>query len=646
MTPEQERASTYPKGVWWVLASAGSGKTFTFIQRIANMIKSGIKPYNILAVTFTKKTAEEMQKRLEALIGKDASESVTIGTFHSIANRLINSYDTDFCNAKVAPDWWIMQKLSSICGPYSEKNHLGMDLGIKAGEMATFISYQKANLVGPDGDFVINEVTYFAKAVPTEKLREAYATFERLKEESRYITFEDILVRFYELLSTDEDFQSMVRKKFHYVLIDEFQDTSKLMMKIIKYINTDNLFVVGDHRQSIYSFINADVENIMQFPSEFPEANLVELNKNFRSTQNIVNLSNKIIGLSPMEQYKQFKPSESVAEVGDKIGFSSYLTQKTQAEAIADKIEALQTEGVNLSEIAVLVRTNAQGADFEEVFSDRDIPYVVSKTSSFFDKREILDILSYCRITVDTTDDTSLRRIINTPSRYLTNQFIEDCERMATNNKTSLLTALRSHPQSYEWKFKRGVTNLTDTISSLRRHTNGNAGKFIRTLVEEIDYMGHVSANFTSSNATVDVTESINKLVEMASKFKNVRDFLGYIQVISDKKKKKKKDAVSITTCHSAKGLEWSVTFVVNMNDQLFPHKMNKNIEEERRLFYVACSRPKKKLFVSWHNIDSTSGEARETSPFIYELLGVEKVNEMNEDVLRGAREGSCKVGA
>lgn len=639
-TTEQKEAINTINGNTVVIASAGSGKTASFTTRIGNMIHNhGISPHEILAFTFTRKASEEIRKRLAKIIGKEQAKKVAIGTFHGIAYRLLKVLDPAFEKVDICPDWWKISTLNDICKPRTDRNHRGMSLPLKAGELAQFISYQKANNVKPTDTFVINDQVAFVDCVDEVHLREAYATYEQLKTESRQVDFDDFLIRFYEKLRDDEKFRSRIQGQFKYILVDEYQDTSSIVCSIIKLINDKNVFVVGDFRQGIYGFINADISNILDFKENFDDVKLIELNKNFRSTQNIVNLSNDIIGHSSIEKYKDYKPSESVAEVGDKVRLSIYQDERVQANRIADKIEDLSESGTPLSEIAILVRANAQTAIFEETLSDRDIPFDVSKSMSFFDRKEVLDLISYARLVANSEDDASFRRIINSPNRYLSKKFVEDLEKFAGAHDMNLMQAVRVTPQAGEWKFKRGIDNFTKVIQDLHYQSNVNAGRFLRNVVKLTRYIEYINESTISASTIPEKLDAVEKLCEIASKFPTIQAFLAHVSKIDDKKKKSKgKDAVNIMTVHASKGLEFDAVFVPNVNEDLFPHSMSVDHEEERRLFYVACSRPRKQLFVSWFFYGSDMEKLNE-GMFIKELLGKDKVLEMKKSLFRGATE-------
>ncbi|MED3440186.1 ATP-dependent helicase [Bacillus subtilis] len=641
LTDEQKQAVISTDGNYLVMASAGSGKTSSFVTRIAYMIQEkGVDPSEILAITFTKKASEEMKKRLSKMIGKNNAAKVPMGTFHSISYKLLKTLDSDFSKQKIAPDWWRFQTLNDLCKEGSDKNPHGLNIGIMAGQLSSFISYQKSNMIHCDEELLIDENVGYVAGVSPSLLKEAYKTYERLKEQSRQIDFDDMLFKLYDKLNNDMNFKNKLSKQYKYIMVDEFQDTSKIVIEIVKLINSRNVFVVGDFRQSIYKFINANVENILNFNEQFENVKVIELNKNFRSSGNIVKLSNKIIEKSNIEKYKFFKPSEAVHEKGEDVCFSIYENEYRQFENIANKIEELNQGGTPLKEIAILVRTNAQTAIIEEMLAERDIPYDVSKSMSFFDRKEVLDLLSYARIAVDQNDDASFRRIINTPNRYLGKKFVDELELFASKKDMSLLNAIRVTPHNSEWKFRNNIDPFLKIIEDLKSQvvSDVNAGRFMRNIVKSLKYVSYIENTTATASSIPEKLESIDKICEMASKFPNIRAFLAHVISIKDKQNKSKgKDAVQILTLHSSKGLEWDVVFLPNNNKEIMPHDMNSDTEEERRLFYVGASRPRKELFISWYVYDRDAS-VREEGEFISELLGESLLLEIIKPIFRGQK--------
>lgn len=649
-TNEQKEAVKTVEGNVCCIASAGSGKTVAFTTRIAYMLKElDVKAENIMAITFTTKASEEMIKRLNKMVGNESVNGITIGTTHSVFYKLLKSNDKDISKLKIAPDWWRFSLMNDMCLDKSGNNPNGLGLGaygLRASELGSFISHQKNSLIGHLDDVVIDEKVEFAKSVPRELLQQAYIKYEILKDNSRQIDFDDILKITYDKALEDESFRSKLSNQFKYIMIDEYQDTSFVVKEALKLINNKNVFAVGDFRQSIYGFINAKIENILNFEKDFQGAKIIELNKNFRSTQSIVGLSNRIISNSPIEAYQNYKPSESVSGVGEEVDFSIYLNEYVQAEQISDKIHELKEDGHQLSEIAILLRTNSQTSTLEDVFAQQDIPYEVNKSSSFFDRREIVDILSYAKLALDTEDDESLRRIYNTPNRYLSKKFIHELESFASKEDISLYYAMEITPHNKEWKYKSNIDKVRKIVDDLSSRTNENAGKFIRTIINKVKYEAHIESVSTTPSSLNERLDSLDRLCEMASKFPSVKAFLAHVVTIKDKQNKSiGKDAVQLVTMHSSKGLEWDTVFVVNVNDNVIPHEMSglnyAGIEEERRVLYVACSRARSSLSISWVAYDNEMSINKE-SRFVKELIEGEALT-LRKKINSGERSASFK---
>lgn len=636
LTSEQKQAVTTMEGNVCCIASAGSGKTSAFATRIAYMIKKGITPSTIMAITFTKKASEEMLKRLAKLVGKDKAKQVTIGTTHSVFLKLLKQYDMEFAKYGIIQDWQRMSWCKDLCDDFDGKKNLnGLGIGIKAGQLAGFISYQKSNLVKPNDPLIFDDVTDYVSSLDEDKLREAYKRYERLKSNSRQIDFDDMLMYMHTKLSVDENFRSIMQGLFEYIMVDEFQDSSKVVTAIIKMINDRNVFVVGDFRQSIYSFMNAKVENILNFHKEFNDVTTIELNKNFRSTQRIVQISNDIISLSPIESYRDYKMSESVAEEGQPVKMTAYQNEFVQVREIGSVIQQRIEEGIAPKEIAVLVRTNSQSGGLEEHLSALEIPYELSKTTSFFDKREIMDMLAYLKLVSDHDDNDSFRRVYNNPNRYLSKASLEKLEVEAKDKDISLWNASIPSPQNANWAFKKGVGTLRNIVSNGRDmiEDGSTIKEVLQYIFETTGYKKHIADTTSTHSATVEKEDAIKRLGEMSKKFNSIQLFLTNINIIKDKQKKAKgTDCVQLSTVHSAKGLEWDVVFVVDVNEGMFPHEFNSNIEEERRLFYVACSRPRKELYVSWVVFDD-EGIIVKDSQFTEELVGKEELAEMRKEI-------------
>lgn len=639
LTKEQRQAVTTIDGNIEVLSVAGSGKTHSFVTRIAYMISKGIEPENILAVTFTKKATEEMESRLKKLVGADNVSRLMIGTFHSIAMRTL--IKNNMLSRKVIPEWEKFNILNDIVKDYDkENNHNGMSLGIPAVELASFISMQKASLIESNMEDLkehINLQNVSEASLETVSRKDwalAYKKYEELKKSKRLIDFDDILLMFHNNLKNNKSFRERIQNQFDYVMIDEGQDTSFINMEIIKMINQRNVCIVGDFRQSIYSFMNADVKNMLNFQNQFKNVELIEMNINFRSTQKIVNFSNRIIANAKNDEYDKYKQAESANEVGDDVKLHIFSNEQRQYDNVVSKIIATHSEkGVNFDEMAVLVRTNSEMAFLETLLNDFDIPYEVSKQGSFFERKEIIDLLSYADIVVNNDNDTAFRRIINAPSRFIRKITIEGLDKNSNQHNCNLMNSV---------KYTDMRSSERNKLSSLLQLINDysdkdiKADKFLREIIYKTGYMAFLEKNARTATALEDKKKAIENLLKIASRFSTVEDFTKYIQVMQIKMKDNKgKETLKISTIHSSKGLEWDYVYVVSADEVTLPHEMCSDYEEERRLFYVACSRPRKELHLCYPMF--REGQMLKASPFIMEMFESEKVfKEATKPILRG----------
>ena len=594
-TNTQQQAINTTNGNVLVIASAGSGKTSVFTNRIAKLIlEEGIQPNRILAVTFTKKASGEMRERLANLVGESVANRVVMGTFHSFANKILRFYYPSYREKEFVKDWWILKTVGDICRPTTQKNPYGLNIGIdKVKDVISYIEYMKNQGFYPNDENAPNfDVT----------MNEAYNSFEYLKNNANYITMSDLIIDLYGSLKRDEHIRRTVASLFDKVQIDEFQDTSDLVLNCIKLINKENVFVVGDFRQSIFSFIGAEVNNILSFGEHFDNVQLIELQDNFRSSENIVNFSNEIIENAPVESYKRFKPSKAFKGLGEDVKFRTYQTEEEEAEDILNQIEEAIQKGTKPNEIAVILRTNAQIGFYEEVFNQRGIKCDVSRDGSFFNYGEVIDILSYLRLAVNQGDNTSVRRVINRPSRFLSNKLISDMDIHAKANDLTLIEALNEHPSATMGYQAKNIQDFLYVIQELARNVHSEPHKLIQMVLKLTDYRRYVKDISLTKEKQDTKNENINKLIKIAKKYKDVRSMLRSIDDMEKNRRETNRDGVQVMTIHKSKGLEYDVVFVPALVEGVLPHKMSfetNNIEEERRLFYVASSRAREQLQVS-----------------------------------------------
>lgn len=635
-TESQRKGILANEGNYLINAGGGSGKTRVFITRIARMIKDGTAtPDEVLGLTFTKDAAEEMRKRLVKAIGKEDAKNVHLSTFHSFAYGILKKkYPDKYNRVKIMPQWWKMKVLNDFCSKSSNYNPGGMDLPCKAGDLATFISRQKLNLVQPGDELFLDMYTEGVATVAKDDLEYIYAKYCDMAEKARMVEFDDMLLDLYLKLEENDTLVRSIQNQYTYIMIDETQDTNIVSMEIIKYITTGNLFVVGDFRQSIYGFNNAYINNILDFDQEFDDVQIIDLEQNFRSTKNIVGLANKLIDKSPNPKYKKFKSQESGRDIdGSPIKFTVYRDSGFEAIEIANKIQDMVDDGKYAYEdFAILLRTNAQLGIYESIFTEQEIPVDVSSDKSFFDRREIADLIAYAQHTVDPYDDLSFRRVYNSPNRFISNanQAIIDefafkheltLEQAAIEAGTSSSRALSSYISIFE--------DLRDDYETKR------ADSFLIEVYKRTGYKEHIERTSMTTNDMEMRLDAIQSLFNIAKKFRNINAFLAHLIAVKQNDSRKNEHAVKLLTVHASKGLEFEYVFVPAFSDQFFPHDMNPDIEEERRLSYVACTRAKNHLEISMPNFVSDGGGEFNPSPFLIDLIG-DEILEMKKDVTRG----------
>lgn len=620
-------------------AGGGAGKTAAFTARIANLIANeGVSPEEILGLTFTKEAAENMRKRLKKLIGKKKSDKVHLSTFHSFAYGLLKqNFPHRYEDKTIIKDWFKMSKLYDIVAKPNRSNNIGLSLPIKAGELGSFISYQKANMIKQGMNVLIDDNVSYVSYVDPALLQSAFDTYCEATKNARVLEFDDMLVDVYYELKNNEEFLNNIKSRYKYVMVDEFQDTNTVNMEILKLITDNNLFVVGDFRQGIYGFINANINNILDFKNTFSDVKLVELQENFRSTNNIVGFANKVISTSPVDKYKQFSEQIGARKIeGNPIRIKLYEGEYNEAMDICDEIiDLVDNQDKSYNDFAILSRTNTQLGFYESMLADNDIPADVSSSRSFFDRKEISDILYYAEHVVNPEDDMSLRRIINSPSRYISKAIISDLDKYSYKNNITLEAAL-SRMEVSNALVKKNLLSLQELFEQLRKNSDSmTAGKFLRHIYKHTRYEQHLQKTAKTSSELIMKTEAVEKLFELSKKFPNIRAFLGHVSIIRSNNNSGSKDGVKLMTVHAAKGLEFEHVYIPYATADNFPHEMNSDIEEERRLFYVATSRAKNEMTISAPMFTKTA--PLNLSPFLVDVVGSE-ILDLRKSIIRGEK--------
>ena len=621
-----------------IVAGAGSGKTKVLTTRIAHLMNNGVDSFNILALTFTNKAAAEMKERVEKILGNTEARNLYIGTFHSVFARILRAeaprigypnnftiYDTDDSRSVV----------KTVVGELNLDDKL-----YKANVCHNRISSAKNALVGPDEyatDYYLQQEDMRANR---PALAQVYKAYQARCFKNGAMDFDDLLFKMYELL---RDFPEVLHKyqhKFKYILIDEYQDTNPVQYQITKLLAAvhENICVVGDDAQSIYSFRGATIENILQFQKDYDDVKVIKLEQNYRSTQSILNVANEVIKNNKGQLPKNLWTENAQ---GEKIKLVRTMTDNDEGKYVADIIQEqkLRNHYYN-KDFAILYRTNAQSRAYEESLRRMGIAYRIYGGISFYQRKEIKDFLAYLRVIVNTRDEEALRRIINYPVRGIGKTSVEKIAIVANEQNITFWEVLT---RAAEFGFKAGTLeamqnfvtmikyfqsmlaekNAYDVSVQVGKHTN-----FIKELFNDKSTEGLASYENVQEllNSIKEFTESpSNEEGEVGDK--SLGAYLQQIVLLTDADEKDENaDVVKLMTIHSAKGLEFPVVFVGGLEETLFPNAMSINtreeLEEERRLFYVAVTRAKKHLYLTYANARYRFGSLtqNDASRFLEEL--------------------------
>ena len=593
LNQDQLRAVTHGDGSMLVLAGAGSGKTKVLTTRIAWLVKTqyiGIS--EILAVTFTNKAAKEMLHRISSSLNVE-SRHMWVGTFHSISLRLLRSH---YLEAGLPQSFQILDS--------SDQMGLARRL-IKAANLdeERYSAKELASFINNSKEQGLRAISLIPDGLRSKNWIDLYLNYETVCNKDGLVDFTELLLRSYELLSTNVVLLQRYQTQFRHILVDEFQDTNQLQYKWLKLLlgNNCQMFAVGDDDQSIYAFRGAKVANMRSFMHDFAIKEPVRLEQNYRSTPNILAASNAVIGNNSERIGKELWTNKGH---GEQIKLYEGYTEEDEAYFVADEIKSLDNQGVDLSNIAVLYRSNAQSRVFEQLFYNRGIQYRVYGGLRFFDRQEIKHVLSYLRLLINPNDNEAFLRVVNFPARGIGAKGIENLQIKAVENNTSLFQAC----SLIDGKAGQNLKKFTDIILSMIDDTK------ILNLPETISYAIETSGMHEHySNDKRDGEERLENLNELitavtsyipsADSTNPLVDFLSHAVLESaDHQSAIQNSAVQLMTVHAAKGLEFTAVFVVGLEDGLFPHENslrdNKGLEEERRLMYVAITRAREKLYL------------------------------------------------
>lgn len=616
LNDKQREAASQIDGSILILAGAGSGKTRTITYRIAHMIENiGISPYSILAVTFTNKAAKEMRERVEELVG-DVAKACTISTFHSFGMRLLRMYGKEVgYNSNFTIYDTDDQK--RIVKAILKGQNLSIN-GVKLTErdLVSMISKIKEQIKTLDEYSVMNK-----------QIVEVYDKYNRALLESNAMDFSDILLNTYKLLQKPEILEK-VQNKYKYIMIDEYQDTNNLQYKIIDLIarKSSNLCVVGDENQSIYGFRGANILNILNFENNYNNAKIIKLEENYRSTTTILDAANELIKNNKSSKDKKLWTQNGK---GDLIKVLACDNARDEVSRIIEIIKRNHQNGIAYRDMTILYRTNAQSRLFEEGFLRYNIPHKVFGGISFYSRAEIKDIIAYLSIIVNPQDELNLQRIINVPKRKVGEKGIEKIVTYARENNLNLLEAL-SHIKEISGLTvvgKEKILEMYGIIKELKDLSYTETASYIvQTLIDKIKYIDYIKENYSDAEARIEnIDEFKNSILELENVVGELRlnEYLENVSLISATDDlEEKSDYVKLMTIHNSKGLEFPIVFLVGFENEIFPGSRamfeEKEMEEERRLCYVALTRAEKKLYLSHATIRFVYGQDRLSTPSVF----------------------------
>jgi DNA helicase-2/ATP-dependent DNA helicase PcrA len=599
LNPEQREAVLHRGGPLLIFAGAGSGKTRVITYRIAHLLREGVHPARILAVTFTNKAAREMKERVQAIIG-DTAKTMWIGTFHSLSARILR---IDGRNIGLDSNFVIYDdsdQISLIREIFKAKNI--DDKSVQPRAVLNEISNAKEKLLTPD-KYAAGVTGYFERIAS-----DVYKSYNALLLKANALDFDDILFYVNRLFEQRPDILSKYQERFEHLLVDEYQDVNFAQYQMVQQLGAKfkNIVVVGDDDQSIYAWRGADVSLILRFGSDYPDARIVKLERNYRSTKTILAAANEVIKHNRGRASKQLWTENPE---GAKITLSMSGTEQDEAMMVADRIQReIRTGRRKYGDFAVLYRTNAQSRVMEEAFLTTRIPHVLLGGQRFYERKEVRDMIAYLRLTFNPRDDVSLRRIINTPTRGIGSTAMAAIEAMASSRGLTLWDVLEDQELQSSLQ-KRTASSLRAFIAVIQEAqdlaSKGPVTPILRHLLSASGYVDALKGEH--SEDALNRLENLQELLNVTAQFDDTADepglggFLESVSLVSDVDALTEEgQGVTLMTLHSAKGLEFPVVFMTGLEEGIFPHSRSltsdSELEEERRLCYVGMTRAREEL--------------------------------------------------
>lgn len=594
LNKQQQLAVDAVDGPILVIAGAGSGKTRVLTARICHLIEIGVNPYNILAITFTNKAANEMKERIERQLGYS---DVWTSTFHSMCARILRmdceriGYSKDFTIYTDLESERVVKRILQDYPQADPKNK---------GDYLWHISRAKTLALSPDDYYD----TIKDSDSDAYNVAEVYRRYETELKKCNCLDFDDLLLKTVLLFSTCPDVLEKYQNRFHYINVDEFQDTNKLQYDIVKMLSKKhgNLFVVGDEDQSIYSWRGAEIRNILDFPKDFKGAKVFKLEQNYRSTTSILKAANNVI---KNNSNRNEKTLWSEINQDDSIEYYEAYNDRDEATRVARAIDTLHRKGAPYSEMAILVRANSVTRGFEEEFNLHGIPYKVFGGFRFYERKEIKDALAYVRIAINPRDNDSILRVVNYPKRGIGNTAVAELQNVAKDTNSTLFQVL-INPGLLSSATAKKLAPFTEIATELvKMQKQMSAVEFVQFAIRRSGLESSLaqSGDPEDSNRLENIEELVGAVQQFSQDNENatISDFMQSVALVSDTDSMNGDDYVTIATVHAVKGLEFDNVFIVALEEGIFPTQRaiySGDIEEERRLMYVAITRARKRLFV------------------------------------------------
>ena len=628
LNPEQHRAATHPGGPMLILAGAGTGKTRVLTARIAWLVFQGVDPASILAVTFTNKAAREMRERVTGAVEPGQAEVITLSTFHSLCVR-------------------ILRRHAHLLG-YKE-NFSIFDEGDQLGLVKKLAAriHDREDPIDPNlARNVISKAKNLGLAEPEEPGTALGSLFSRYQDELRSLNamdFDDLLLQARLLLRDHPEAREEWRARYRHILVDEFQDTNRLQLELVSLLTggeRPNICVVGDDDQSIYGWRGAEAANLLEFERHFPDPEVIKLEQNYRSTDVILATANRLIRNNSRRRGKNLW---SDRKEGDPVRILTACDDKTEAEFIADEIQASgpqSAKGRPWTDFAILYRMNAQSRQFEEVLRERRIPYRVVGGKSFFDRREVKDVVAYLGALLNPDDDNALLRVLANPPRGIGAATLQLATEAGAQTGRGLLAVLNDpeHLEVSSSRTRGAIQRFTEDWGSYRiqlQTPGADAAAILRGILEECGYFEDLRKSCKSEEEADNRGENVRELLNALAGYcqrhprEGARGFLDGLMLEQEREEEKaeERDGVTLITLHAAKGLEFPEVWLVGAEDGLLPHERSKSegtVEEERRLLYVGITRARHRLTITHCSTRRKFGSviSCRPSPFLTELAG------------------------